>query len=169
MKVLQVVGHKNSGKTTLVSEIVTALSVGGLQVGTIKHAAHDHQPDIPGTDTWTHREAGAKATAMVTEKRTMWLREVTTPLPDLLAAMQSAGMDAVIVEGFKQAGYPKLVLIRGDEDSELLTLSGMIAIVVRGSAQVAEDQAISAGIPLFRTENHQFASVLHFVADWYKM
>ncbi|TJY43531.1 molybdopterin-guanine dinucleotide biosynthesis protein B [Cohnella pontilimi] len=169
MKVLQVVGYKDAGKTTLVSEIVRELSSRGLLVGTVKHNAHDHEPDIPGTDTWKHREAGAHATAMVSETRTLWRREVSTPLPDLIAAMQSADMNAVIVEGFKQSSYPKLVLLRGDEDVELLKLPGVMAAVMQQSATEAESMAQRAGIPVFRTDNRQFDSILRFVADWCMM
>ena len=64
MVIIQVVGYKNSGKTTLVSELVRTLTSEGYRVGTLKHDAHDFEPDIPGKDTWQHRKAGAQVTAI---------------------------------------------------------------------------------------------------------
>jgi molybdopterin-guanine dinucleotide biosynthesis adapter protein len=166
MKVLQVVGYKNAGKTTLVSEIVRFLSAKGLQIGTIKHDSHDHEPDIPGSDSWRHRDAGAKATALVSDSRTMWIREKPTPLPELLAGMEASGMDFTILEGFKSAAFPKLLLFRGEQDTELLTLPGVIAIIVRDAADIHLDPVTKANYPVFRTGGLSFGSVLDFLERW---
>ena len=54
MKILAVVGTKNTGKTTLVTMLVQELVKRGHQVGTIKHTHHDF--DLEGKDTWKHRK-----------------------------------------------------------------------------------------------------------------
>jgi molybdopterin-guanine dinucleotide biosynthesis protein B len=167
MKVLQVVGYKNAGKTTLVSEIVRFLSAKGMKIGTIKHDAHDHGADTPGSDSWRHREAGAKATALVSDSRTMWIRENRTSLPELVAAMDAEGMDAVIVEGFKTAAFPKLLLLQGDQDAELLSLPGVIAVVLRHETEGSSpDPASMANYPIFHTGGLSFGSVLDFIERW---
>jgi len=59
MKRFHIVGRKNSGKTTLVADLVTQLATRGLRVATIKHTHHRHELDTPGKDSWQHRHAGA--------------------------------------------------------------------------------------------------------------
>ena len=59
MQVMGIVGWKNSGKTTLVVELVRVLTARGLRVATIKHAHHEFDIDQPGKDSYLHRAAGA--------------------------------------------------------------------------------------------------------------
>lgn len=59
MKRVHIIGGKNHGKTTLIVDLVAALSRQGLRVGTIKHTHHEHELDTPGKDSHRHREAGA--------------------------------------------------------------------------------------------------------------
>ena len=60
MRRIHIIGRKNSGKTTLVVELVQQLSAMGKRVATIKHTHHRHELDVPGKDSYRHREAGAR-------------------------------------------------------------------------------------------------------------
>lgn len=162
LKALQVVGYKNAGKTTLVCEIVRRLTTAGLRVGTIKHDAHDADPEPAGADTRLHRTAGAHFTAMTSDARTMWVQERPTTMDDLLSAMEEAGVEAVIAEGFKSARFPKLVLLRGEQDADLLQLPGIIAVVARTPAFPAD----TAIYPVFRTDHFRFDPLLAFIEEW---
>jgi len=57
MKIISVVGTKDTGKTVLVTKIIEKLVKRGFEVGTIKHVGHEL--DVEGKDTWKHKEAGA--------------------------------------------------------------------------------------------------------------
>lgn len=99
-------GYKNSGKTTLMTRLVAELVRRGLRVATIKHDGHDFQPDVPGTDSFRHREAGAYGTAVFSNHR--FLVTKTWEQPDesaLIAAFPEA--DVILLEGFKHSSYPK--------------------------------------------------------------
>lgn len=127
-RVLQIVGYKNSGKTALMEQWVTRLARNGRKVGTIKHDAHQFETDHPGTDSWRHRKAGALMSAVTSDQRSALIREQPVSLEDMLQEM--ASMDVVLVEGFKQARYPKIVIIRTFEERELaLRLDHVIAVV----------------------------------------
>ena len=65
MRKLHVVGRKNSGKTTLIVELIRELTSRGCRVGTIKHTHHHHEFDVPGKDSFRHREAGAAIVGLV--------------------------------------------------------------------------------------------------------
>ena len=64
MKRLHVVGRKNNGKTTLITDLVHAMTDRGLQVGAIKHTGHAHELDRAGSDSHKLRSAGASPSAI---------------------------------------------------------------------------------------------------------
>ena len=70
MKTIAVIGWKNSGKTTLVSNLVNHLSEKKFKVGVVKHAHHTFDIDHPNTDSYKIREAGSFKTTIVF--RSLW-------------------------------------------------------------------------------------------------
>lgn len=116
--VCQIVGYKNSGKTTLVCALIPLLQQRGCTVAVIKHDAHGFDTDHPGTDSWKQRQAGASAIAITSSARTSVIEERSSSLAELIAHF--AGYDYVLVEGFKTESYPKIVLIHQEEDLPLL-------------------------------------------------
>ena len=67
--VLAVSGVHNSGKTTLLEKLLPVLRSRGLKVGVIKHDGHDFTPDVPGTDSYRLREAGAEGEMCIRDRR----------------------------------------------------------------------------------------------------
>jgi len=123
------VGPSNVGKTTVVSKVVAELTARGLRVGALKHASHVFHMDRPGKDTFKFREAGAYAIGIAskTERAVIATTEQPWTLAELAATLP-AGLDIVIVEGYKSEGAPKIEVHRGD--GPLLTgLEGLIAVV----------------------------------------
>lgn len=55
---IAVVGHKNSGKTTLVERLITAFTRDGLAVAAIKHTSDERGFDKPQTDSDRLMRAG---------------------------------------------------------------------------------------------------------------
>lgn len=62
---VHIIGRKNHGKTMLVEDLVRHFSAQGVRVGTIKHTHHRHELDVPGKDSYRHREAGAAVSAIL--------------------------------------------------------------------------------------------------------
>jgi molybdopterin-guanine dinucleotide biosynthesis protein B len=116
--IFQIVGYKNTGKTTLVCRLTERFKQAGYKVGTIKHDAHDFQMDTPGTDTWKHQAAGADITAITSPVKTAIIKQQPESLDRLIEQMPEA--DVIIIEGFKAASYPKIIAIRSAADYELL-------------------------------------------------
>ncbi|MBW7476519.1 molybdopterin-guanine dinucleotide biosynthesis protein B [Paenibacillus oenotherae] len=134
--VVQIVGYKNSGKTTLVTELIRRFKRDGYTIGTAKHDAHDFAIDTPGTDTWKHQQSGADITAISSSTRSAVLMSRPETLDSLLMHMKD--VDLVLVEGFKQEPYPKLVLIRTIEDISLLQDLARVVAAVVWSPQIAQ-------------------------------
>ncbi|WP_219838758.1 molybdopterin-guanine dinucleotide biosynthesis protein B [Paenibacillus sp. R14(2021)] len=150
--VLQIVGYKNSGKTTLLTKLTKHLKQNGYTVGTIKHDAHDFAMDTPGTDTWKHQEAGANITAISSAYRSALISQGAAELSELLAYMLH--IDVVLVEGFKQEAYPKIILIRSPEDAALLALSNPL-LAVRWPGALLVDTEPRTGIRFFDIEQDE--------------
>ncbi|MGN7760126.1 molybdopterin-guanine dinucleotide biosynthesis protein B [Paenibacillus sp. 22594] len=132
--VCQIVGYKNSGKTTLICDLIPLLRQRGCSVAVIKHDGHEFEIDHEGTDTWKQRKAGASAVAITSGVRTSVIQERGRSLEELIESF--ADYDFVLVEGFKQERYPKIVLIRSEVDLILLNgTSNIIAMAVWESIQ----------------------------------
>src|SRR6202008_4567330 len=101
--VIGVAGWKNSGKTTLVTRLVTELTRRGFRVATVKHAHHNLQIDDAETESARHRRAGAVQVAVVSPKRWAVVRELRDePEPSLETTIARLDpCDLVIVEGYK--------------------------------------------------------------------
>ncbi|GFN33350.1 molybdopterin-guanine dinucleotide biosynthesis protein B [Paenibacillus xylaniclasticus] len=127
--VIQVVGYKNTGKTTIVCRLTESLKQSGYTIATIKHDAHDFQIDHDGTDTWKHTQAGADMTIITSPYQTAIMQREPSTLEQLISRCSHA--DWILVEGFKAAHYPKLIIIRSSEDAELISsLSNPAAFIL---------------------------------------
>ena len=114
MKVIGLAGWSGAGKTTLLKRVIPHLLKEGLRVSVIKHAHHEFDVDVPGKDSWVHRQAGATEVLVSSTKRWALMRELrgaTEPrLQELLAKM--APVDLVLVEGFKREPHRKIEIHR---------------------------------------------------------
>ncbi len=115
MKVVGFAGFSGSGKTTLVESIISALKLRGLRVSVVKHAHHAFDIDHPGKDTFRHREAGAFEVVVASSKRVALIREfeqeASLSVHHLIAELY-AGVDWVLVEGFKRSDILKIEVYR---------------------------------------------------------
>ena len=59
MKIVSIVGKKNTGKTSLTVKVIEELTKRGYNVASIKHSHHSIEMDKENTDTWKHKQAGA--------------------------------------------------------------------------------------------------------------
>ena len=122
MRVIGLAGWSGAGKTTLLTRLIPHFLKEGLRVSIIKHAHHDFDVDVPGKDSWQHRQSGAEEVLVSSGKR--WalmheLRGTSEPrLPELLAKMSR--VDLVIVEGFKSEPYRKIEVHRTANGKALL-------------------------------------------------
>lgn len=128
--VVSIVGKSNSGKTTLIENIVPILVSKGYKVGTIKHDAHSFEIDVPGKDSWRHTQAGANTVIISSSKRIAMIKKVVqeTSLDNLLKYMNDN--DIVITEGYKSAVKPKIEICRSGRSAELVCNKSELMAVV---------------------------------------
>jgi formylmethanofuran dehydrogenase subunit E len=127
---ISVVGRKNAGKTTLIERLVPELIARGRRVATIKHDAHDFEIDIPGKDTWRHRQAGSDTTIIASSSKVAMVRLVDHEAePDELLRLIDRSYDLVLVEGMRRSPLPK-ILVHRPELGEPPDLLGEVWAVV---------------------------------------
>ena len=145
--VFGVTGWKNSGKTTLVTRLVSELTGRGFSVSTIKHAHHAFDIDKEGTDSHRHREAGAREVMIVSGNRWALMHELRgEDEPPMVQAIERVSpCDLILVEGYKRERHPKIEARRRDS-----TKSGLLAPDDPTIVAVAADHETDAGgLPRF--------------------
>ena len=140
-RVFGIVGWKNSGKTTLIERLIGEFVAKGFAVSTIKHAHHAFDIDVPGKDSYRHREAGAQEVLVASAERWALMHELRdAPEPSLTELLgHLAPCDLVLVEGFKFDAHPKIEVLRA------LGKNGRIADKDETVCAVATDDRTLAG------------------------
>ncbi|SHF91847.1 molybdopterin-guanine dinucleotide biosynthesis protein B [Ornithinibacillus halophilus] len=131
MNVIQVVGYKNRGKTTLVTKIVDFLANQGIRVGTLKHHGHGGLPiGFSNTDSQRHKRAGATISGVEGDGLLQLSISNEWKLPELIAIYEHLGIEMLVIEGFKYEHYNKVLLINDESDLPLLhELTNVVAVV----------------------------------------
>lgn len=113
-RILGIAGWSGSGKTTLLARLIPELAGRGLRIATLKHAHHEFDVDVPGKDSWRHRQAGATQVIVASARRWVSLHELRGAAEPTLAQLlrQVQGCDLVLVEGYKHSPHPKLEVYR---------------------------------------------------------
>jgi molybdopterin-guanine dinucleotide biosynthesis protein B len=149
MKLIGLAGWSGAGKTTLLERVIPHLTAKGLSVSTLKHAHHKFDVDVPGKDSWKHRQAGATEVLVASANRFALMHELRgapePTLPELLSLLSP--VDLVIVEGFKSDPHPKIEVYRAENGKPFLHGQD-VAIVA-----VASDVPVETALPVFHLDD----------------
>jgi molybdopterin synthase catalytic subunit len=158
MRVLAVVGHSETGKTTLVERFVDHLSHAS-SVATVKHLTHAPDVDTEGKDTARHRAAGARTTVGVTDAEGWFATGETVP-PGAVLRRLAPDHEYAIVEGYTGSRLPKVVL--GDREAP-----GPVLATSTGSERVDLDAVLAdlADYPPFETRESVLARLRRTAPD----
>lgn len=162
-------GIKNSGKTTFLEKLVAELNRRGYKVAVIKHDGHEFEPDVPGTDSWRMRKAGAYGSAVFSKGQ--WMVSKQEPdMDEQQMAKLFPEADFILLEGFKYSEYPKFEIVRKENLKEPVcdpgTLLGLVTdlSIGNGAREDADrlDFALGrdrfCGKPILRLEDWNMAA-----------
>lgn len=162
--VLGFVAFSGTGKTTLLTQLIPALRSRGVRCAVIKHSHHDFEIDTPGKDSHRLREAGADQVILASPHRTFWVQEgdgeAEPQLAELVARLNPAELDLVLVEGFRGESIAKIEVHRPSLATPLLCLNDEDIIALASDAAPAQAVTVPQ-LPL-----NDVAAVADFVSQW---
>ncbi len=164
LKVIGIIGYKNSGKTTLTHALARELTGRGHEVTVIKHSSH--HLDLPGKDTTALAEAvGQVGFISPQESGVFWKKSLS--LENIIPYLEA---EFILVEGFKaEKTFPKIVCLRGEpDDRDLFDGLAICAVLpppsqggVGGGSHGLADQVEEVDVPLLtRDEVGQIADMV---------
>lgn len=127
--IVQIVGYKNSGKTTLMKRLIQHFSAESIKVGTLKHHGHGGDIDLPkNSDSTICMEAGSCVSGVQGESISQLIFQ-NIPFEKLIKLYTTLPIELLLIEGYKNADYPKIILVKSMEELSLLDeLSNIIAV-----------------------------------------
>lgn len=138
MKIVSIVGRKNTGKTSLTVKVIEELTRRGYNVASIKHSHHTMEMDKENTDTWKHKQAGSNvvvgvgSTTFFNVRREMDLNRL------LFLIKHMDNVDFVVIEGFKKYNYPKIITSPDVRDEYTIKEVDSFAIDEKGVEELVD-------------------------------
>ena len=142
--VVSIVGKSESGKTTLIEQLIPELKRHGYRIGIVKHAHKGFDMDRKGKDSYRHRQAGADTVMIASPGQIAMIKDVPGErLDDLIPFFKD--MDLLIAEGFKRDNAPKIEVFRAERHQYPACMEDdtLIAMV--------SDTPLDVSIPQFAT------------------
>ena len=138
MKIVSIVGKKNTGKTSLTVKIIEELTKRGYNVASIKHSHHSIEMDKENTDTWKHKQAGANLVVGV-GSTTFFNAGQEMDLNRILFLIKHLDeFDFVIIEGYKSYNYPKIITSPDVRDEYTIKEVDSFSITPKQVSQLAD-------------------------------
>ncbi|MFA4016972.1 MAG: hypothetical protein RUDDFDWM_002084 [Candidatus Fervidibacterota bacterium] len=166
--VISFVGFSGVGKTALIERVIQRLTTKGYKVGVIKH--HHGQADTVGKDTWRYRNSGAAVIALVaSDGMTLFLAEENlTAQQALKRLVRQSPVDLVLVEGFKQSPFPKLIVLPHEltPDDAQQMLSQLLAQVGDTSSVIGLIGRVNTTLNLPQFAHDELERLCKFIEQW---
>jgi molybdopterin-guanine dinucleotide biosynthesis protein B len=151
--VIQIIGHQNAGKTTLLEKLIKRAKENSHKIGTIKHHGHGGIPDhgFQVKDSDRHSKAGAVLAGVEGDGVLLLnLAGQHWPLAKLVEIYQSLSIDTIFIEGYKKEHFPKVVLLKEESDLSLLKLSSVLCVITW-----PDIHSLNIHVPIFHIEDEQ--------------
>jgi len=157
--IISFVGKHNSGKTTLLTDIISRLEQQGIKTAVVKHA---HKGlDLPGNfDSDRLFAAGASIVyASSPEFSLIYRRNQEEWSIEQIYTQIAGDVDLVITEGFKGKDFPKIEVLRQEISTSTLEITNVLARVA--------DFPMEDSVPTFSFNQHE--EITAFILDHFKM
>lgn len=140
--IISIVGKSESGKTTLLENLIVELKQRGCKVAVVKHAG-EFDLDREGKDSWRLSRAGSEVVVISSPEKVAILKPTVRDLtPHELARLIPGNYDLILTEGFKQSNNPKIEVHRREQGKELLSPKQQLLAVVT-------DEPLDVEVPQF--------------------
>lgn len=145
VKYLHVVGFKNSGKTTLMTNWIHLLKKQSYTVSAIKHHGHGATLAMPDDqkDSMRYLHSGVDSSIVAGGGHTQHIMNAEMDFESLKSLANEMNPDIVLIEGYKQESGPKVVFVRNEEEWKELSLLSDIVLIIGPIVQTKYDQISS--------------------------
>ncbi|MHA1866130.1 MAG: molybdopterin-guanine dinucleotide biosynthesis protein B [Candidatus Heimdallarchaeaceae archaeon] len=126
-KIIQIVGFSNTGKTTLVTNIIRKLNNKKIKVSTIK-SAPTHKIEDHGKDSDKNFFSGGVSTAVLFSNGTQITFSELSLEQTIGLINEYTNSDLIIIEGFKKLDFPKIIVWTKNIDLSLFNLDNLIGV-----------------------------------------
>lgn len=138
MKIVSIVGKKNTGKTSLTVKVIEELTKRGYNVASIKHSHHSIEMDKENTDTWKHKQAGSNLVVGVGSTTFFNARKEHDLNRILYLLKHFDNFDFVVIEGYKNYNYPKIITSPDVRDEYTIKEVDSFTIDEQGISELAD-------------------------------
>ena len=138
MKIVSIVGKKNTGKTSLTVKVIEELTKRGHNVASIKHSHHLIEMDKENTDTWKHKQAGANLVVGVGSTTFFNVKKEHDLNRILYMLKHFDDFDFVVIEGYKNYNYPKIITSPDVRDEYTIKEVDSFTIDEKGVEELAD-------------------------------
>jgi len=145
--IVLIIGKSGSGKTTLLEKLIAALRRRSFRVGTIKHDVHGFEMDVPGKDSWRHKQAGALTTIISSPTKIGMVKDVNHDHTPEELRLLFTDVDIILAEGYKRESLPKIEVFRSEIHKTPVCTgdTNLLALV--------SDAQIDLNVPRFSPDN----------------
>jgi molybdopterin-guanine dinucleotide biosynthesis protein B len=130
--IIGIYGKSNTGKTTLIVDIIKHLTSEGFNIASVKISEKTIGIDSKGKDTWKHGGAGANLVVLSSKKETDFIIKKAKEISEIInIILQIDEYDLIIIEGANDKNTPKIRIGDIDKrDNTIFTYSGKIEEVI---------------------------------------
>ena len=114
--VLGIYGKSDSGKTVLITKVISWLKSNGYTVATIKITDKKISMDTKGKDTDRYKTAGSDLIVFSTGIETTIITPMAMKIDDIISYISDGPIDIILIEGANDSKTPK---IRIDDQSRI--------------------------------------------------
>lgn len=150
---IAVVGRHNSGKTTLIEKLIAELVARGHDVGSVKHHHKTgFEFDVPGKDSYRHRQAGASETVIAAPDQIARVRTLEHEVECSEIVRSMPGHDIIVVEGYRKSGLPTIEIMRSGNPADAQVAEAFVQAAEAGESLGADFTQKSRGDRAFEFE-----------------
>jgi molybdopterin molybdotransferase len=129
--IVSIVGKSESGKTTLIEQLIPEFKRRGYRIAALKHTHHDVEIDQAGKDSWKFAQAGSDAVCLSSPDKFAYIRNVDHDLRiEEILTIIGPEFDIVLAEGFKRGQIPKIEVHRRELGDDLLCRPEELSAIV---------------------------------------
>ncbi len=130
--IISIAGKKNTGKTTLINDLIPKLKERGHTVGTLKYNIRKFDIDHEGKDTYKYFHSGADAITLTSHDMLAVVKKLPNPLKlNEIIETYLNNIEIALIEGYRENDYPTIRITDSQDPKTAKEHSGNELLLVK--------------------------------------